>query len=122
MKCQNGAPYFREAFHDARHAIGKGTNCEVKTWPKAVSCYSLGKGTYYEVKSWPKADSQNLAKGCELPLAWKRNKLQRPHAWKFRESATAVLAKGQMLDGSTSNLKQPSNFLHSNLKNPGLRP
>ena len=67
MKFQNGAFYFREAFHDARHAIGKGTNCEVKTWPKAVSCYSLGKGTYYEVKSWPKADSQNLAKGCELP-------------------------------------------------------
>ena len=32
-----------------------------------MSCYSLGKGTYYEVKSWPKADSQNLAKGCELP-------------------------------------------------------
>ena len=30
-KFQNGASYFREAFHDARHAIGKGTNCEFKT-------------------------------------------------------------------------------------------
>ena len=30
-KFQNGASYFREAFHDARYAIGKGTNCEFKT-------------------------------------------------------------------------------------------